>query len=279
MSDDITNDPELEHAMAVLRAASVEPDKDRRERVYQAAQGTGSILYLWPLAAGVAACFIIGLGVLIFVAIGGGTHQPQVAQTNTERPTNTEPAKTNAPANSGGQNTGSAQGGGLKERPEWITKQVTELSGRATGLGGVEAGGSPPLGGGSNENGGSTGGSSGGSRDIGGDEDPLESLAREVDFLLFRVTSSNQYKLDGATIIPTSETGAGFDIARVEYVRGDERLLILQAADSEDSRHALAAEGLEGAVLGVIRDGTVLLVISNTLSKDELRQLELEPVE
>ena len=260
MSDDLPNEPELKHAMDVLRAASVDPDSYRRERVYAATRGTGSILYLWPLAAGVAACFIVGLGVLIFVAIGGGVHQPQIAHTNTAsniaKPANTA---TDAP----GSSTQTTQSGNDYERPVWISKQADALGNMKVGLGGGSA-----TGGGSS--GGAPAGGGAGELPAGGSK--LDKVRAAVDFDVFALPTNPGVKLESATVARSEKTGAGFDIVTLKYA-GAESVLVLQAATTDESRRALSADGLELNAVTVELDGTVVLLMSDKASTERLTKL------
>ncbi|MBZ0135557.1 MAG: hypothetical protein K8I27_04180 [Planctomycetes bacterium] len=262
---------DLEHAMAMLRAASIQPDPDRRERVYKAAQGARSIHYLWPLAAGVAACFIFGLGVLIFLAIGGGTHQPLIATANIPQAVNSAPDAGGGTLDNTESTGGSTQTGSRpKARPAWVTKQIADVGAPPIGLGG----GSPPAGGGD-----SSGGSGSGFGGVtGGGNDPLTKVAKLAGFTVFSPANLAKYTLQHATIERADKTGAEFDILRIDYRLKDKKLLILQAANTNDARNALSAEGLDGTAFSVVRDGTVVLLVSNDLTIEQLRELELKPV-
>ena len=236
MSDDLNNDPELEHAMAVLRAATVEPDRDRRSRVYQATQGTGSLLYLWPLAAGVAACFIIGIGVLVFVAIGGGVHRPQIATTNTAPPGNV------------------SEPGGGNERRVWIQSQVDALIEKTKGTD-EPVGGSEGLFGGPGDS-------------------KVDKVRATVDFHVFALTKPPQgMVLDRATLERSDKTGMEFDVVRIEYSMDGRGILLLHAASGDASGAALSPEGLGLPAVAMVKDGTSVLMIGSGFTQAELAEL------
>lgn len=272
-------DPDLEHAMAVLRAATISPDADRRARVLEASQGTGSILYLWPLAAGVAACFIIGIGVLIFVAIGGGTHRPQVSPI----------AKSNAPTNEESVDPEPNEGQGQLDkpaRPDWLTAMVKEVTSTKTTLG-TQYGSKdpkPPIGGGSggkvgappSASGGGSGDATGGNSS--GDEDltPAEQLEKVADteqLTVFRAGKlPKALKLSSAYRV--EDEVAGLPVVRVEYENYFKLVLVLfQVPESEKARAFLTADDLTENAYSTVINGTRVLLVSNKLTRDELVEI------
>jgi hypothetical protein len=273
---------ELEHAVSVLRGATVEPDAGRRDDLDKEIGEETRIFKLYHFAAAAAVMFMIGLVVLFKVAMTppaepirtAGDNRPAVNESREQSPPPeiTDPGK---PAGPEPEYT----------RPPWIESQVEKASQDPLGFGGgVGGGGTKPPGG---LGGPPRGDGSGGSGDpvMGGPpETPLgklRGLSTELKLeLLHWAEPESDFKLSKVELIDAADSGAEFPIVRVRYQRADGRnLVIMQAAESEAARVAFDTTGLKGKVYTGARAQTRLLLISNHFTPEELATIagDLDP--
>ena len=253
---------ELEHAVAVLRGATAEPSEHRNLELMELATDEKRMLHLWHFAAAAVVFFCIGLVVLFKVGFTPPEVRPPVVAQNTAGPSN-DPGRA-SPANSPEQVPEQ-----VYVRPEWIKQQATNVADTQAAEGSGAPGG---LGGGPNGYGESSGGGDrgGGNPESGGQFGGSPGRAFK---LFYPATPPKGMKLAESELLPAVETAAGFAMQRIEYSGPGRVLVLLEAAETGDSRRAMDAAGLEGNAVSVSRDGTVVLLISNSLSESELRDI------
>ncbi|MCA8911252.1 MAG: hypothetical protein KDB82_06085 [Planctomycetes bacterium] len=261
---------ELEQAMAVLRGATEEASEPRMNELAERAADQSRLVHLWHFAAVAVVFFCIGLVVLFKMGFTPPVQTTPVADHN-------EPGPVENPGSISPANHEPRPEQQIYVRPKWIDEQAAEVANApsAPDLGGGPGSGSP------DGVGGGTGGSEGsGGSPFGNPPGSRGSHPDHVEFtLLYPAKAPNGMHRVSSTTLPDTETGAGFTLHRVEYAGPGKALVLLEAAETADSRKALSADGLEGNAVSVVRDGTVVLLISNTLSKSELAAIAAKLVE
>jgi hypothetical protein len=260
-------DPELEHAMQVLRAATVPADASRRAPFVKPAP----VIKLHYFAVAAVVFFCIGLVTLFKVSFTPPQHIEPVAVVNVP------PAQ----QQSGSPDTTSGdtepEPPVVHTRPPWVISEVERVQKISaveySGGGGGRVGGTPPGGGGKAGSGGS---------DAPKPETPAERLSRlasESSGRLFRL-KGRQHMLDlkevSEVVPPESRDLTIISTTYASYHKST--VLVLQAPDSPAARAALNADELTGNVYFVELDGTLLLLVSNVLTPDTLSKLALEAV-
>jgi hypothetical protein len=271
-------DPELEHAMQVLRAASVPADSARRAGIMKPAP----VIKLHYFAAAAVVFFCIGLVTLFKVSFTPPTPMNGVAVVNTA---NVGGGGSIKPDNDAGRYTGGddTQPEVTHVRPQWVLDEAKRIKGtRPTGgtgrVGSPAGGGSPGLGSGGGDAAG--GGSGGSTAPRATPQQKLHDLARSAGVSLFSLKGRQHYMdlKEVSTVEPAD--AVGLQIVRLRYASYHETtVVLLQAPDSPAARAALSPEGLAVDCILIKRDGVLLLVLSNVLPPAELAKLEFELVE
>ena len=270
-------DPELEHAMQVLRAATVPADAARRAEIAKSAP----VIKLHYFAAAAVVFFCIGLVTLFKVSFTPPTPMNGVAVVNTGNVGGDESIKLD---NHADRYTGAddPQPEVTHVRPQWVLDEARRVKGtRPTGgtgkVGSPTGGGSPGLGSGGGDASGGTSGGSAAPRAT--PQQKLHDLARSGGVSLFSLTGRPHYMdlKEVSTVEPAD--AVDLKIVRLRYASYHETtVVLLQAPDSSAARAALSPDGLAVNCTLVERDGMLLLVLSNALSPAELAKLEFDPV-
>lgn len=241
---------ELTHAIAVLKGATVESDPARMSELQELTADQARIVHLGHFAAAAVVFFCIGLVVLFKVGFTPPMNPIPVATANTSPLLNNEPDDKPDPPPQ------------VYDRPSWITQQAVVVANTQV----IEDG--PPAGG--IGMGGGTGGVGPSSGSAGGSS---ASGARYA-FTVFKPQKAPEgMTLKKEAMIRNAATGNGFDVFRQEYEGNGRVLLVLQAAENSESVAGLNPTGLQGNAFGVIRNGTVVLLLSNSLTTDELQKI------
>lgn len=276
-------DPELEHAMQVLRAASVPADSVRRAGIMK----PSPFIKLHYFAVAAVVFFCIGLVTLFKVSFTPPLPMNGVAVVNAPNAEGNDPIK---PENDVDGYTGGddPQPEVSHVRPQWVLDEVNRVA-QTRLTGGTGKVGSPAGGGGGSPAGGGGGGPAGGGGSGTAGEGTarpdtpqarLVKLAKASDWSVFSLKGRPHY-MDLKQVSEVEPADAvDLKIVKLSYASYHQTVVvILQAPDSPAARAALSPDGLTGHCLLIERDGVLLLLLSNGLNPSELEKLEFKPVE
>ncbi|MEZ5992251.1 MAG: hypothetical protein R3E76_07840 [Planctomycetota bacterium] len=242
---------ELTNAVAVLKSSTLEHDPRRIRELEEQTADQARIVHLGHFAAAAVVFFCIGLVVLFKVGFTPPENPLPIAGENKPTPETTVPANKQDPPQQ------------VYERPAWITQQATVVANTKVNEV-VPSPGGIGMGGG-------TGGGGTGSAGAAGSR---------YAFTVFKPAHAPPgMKLKRRTMLRGKATDTGFDLFRQEFEGNGRVLLVLQAAESPESTPALSSVGLPGNAFSFVRDGTVVLLLSNSLATSELETLAATMVE